>query len=223
MVDSPNGFVRRLGDARPGKPEALGPPPFREPGRASVEGWLEGEHLRGDVRFSVMTAQEPLDALSSRFADRRNGVALVILLLLKSPTPSMSTQVTTLPRISVRACAGGWPAYFVHSQTSERVISAGNPSDCRVFVLSDIADSLSRPPQRKQALEGRRGRNERPTGQLGPVYSAWIGRTSSQPFRCGERRGVTATRVEPRRAWAAFWRRSQRRCAPMVPRGSSPD
>jgi hypothetical protein len=41
------------------------------------------------------------------------------MLLLKSPTASASTQVTTLPRISVRTSRGRWLAYSVQSELSD--------------------------------------------------------------------------------------------------------
>ena len=71
-----------------------------------------------------------------------------IMLRLKSPTPSASTQVTTLPWISVRASVGGLPAYCVHSETNDLVSSADNAG-------KPVMADRSSPSDRRRARDRR--------------------------------------------------------------------
>ena len=125
-----------------GQPGSLSESPLGQCGRPSVQRWLQREHLGGDVRVSVVATDERgtrwrVTLMTAAVASRLYAAAVslpvpltvsrvwgAIMLLLKSPTASASTQVTTLPRISVRPLVGALPAYRVHNDVSDRVTSA---------------------------------------------------------------------------------------------------
>jgi hypothetical protein len=67
------------------------------------------------------------------------------MLPLNTPTASMSWQVTTLPRISVRILLGRLSAYTVHSEPTARLILADKLAGSLFLRESVIGDVFLAP------------------------------------------------------------------------------
>ncbi len=172
----------RSDDASRSKPEVRSKSPVAKSGRSSPERWLQPEYFRGDVRVSVVTAQERRNALSGAPGDCPYGVPLVGRRGEPADTAHRVTRlrsdhalVEVAHRVhehagddvasNLRSCVGRPLARIPRPQRDERLRdlswqSVGQPGRSRVG-HSRLSSST---PSGIEALEGRRGCGEDPAG-----------------------------------------------------------